>query len=90
MIKINTKHSNTLQALFETPIRSDIKVRDVYALLMALGFNERKGKGSHLVFSHPKFQAIFVISVHNKHQTLKTYTILTLRKVLLDILGKDI
>lgn len=90
MIKINTKHSNTLQALFVTPIRSDIKVRDVYALLMALGFNERKGKGSHLVFSHPKFQAIFVISVHNKHQTLKTYTILTLRKVLLDILGKDI
>ena len=90
MIKINTKHNTTLHALFETPIRSDIQVRDVYVLLMALGFNERKGKGSHLVFSHPKFQAIFVISAHNKHQTLKTYTILSLRKVLLDLLGKDI
>ena len=90
MMKIITKHNNTLRTLFETPIRSDIPVHEVYALLMALGFHERKGKGSHLVFSHPKFQAIFVISVHNKHQTLKTYTILTLRKVLLHILGKDL
>lgn len=67
MIKVNTKHNKPLLALFDTPIRSDIQVREVYALLMALGFNERKGKGSHLIFSHPKFQVIFVISVHNKH-----------------------
>jgi hypothetical protein len=43
---MNRKQEWTLQAIFENPVRADIEWRDVESLLLALGAEITKGKGS--------------------------------------------
>jgi predicted RNA binding protein YcfA (HicA-like mRNA interferase family) len=41
------------------------KIRDYKAELIALGFTERRGKGSHNNWKHPQVQAIITIAFKN-------------------------
>jgi hypothetical protein len=43
---VNKKHSETLNAIFEDPVRADIAWRDFESLLYALGAQVTKGRGS--------------------------------------------
>ncbi|NYZ17825.1 type II toxin-antitoxin system HicA family toxin [Azospirillum sp. RWY-5-1] len=46
MVKLNSKHQATLDALFEKPTRPDIRWDDIEALVIALGGTVTPGKGS--------------------------------------------
>ena len=44
------KHRDTLNAIFESPISSSIKWRDIESLILALGGEISEGKGSRVRF----------------------------------------
>ncbi|MDH2997148.1 hexulose-6-phosphate synthase [Pasteurellaceae bacterium LFhippo2] len=44
------KHYDTLNAIFESPIPSNVKWRDIESLIVALGGEISEGKGSRVSF----------------------------------------
>lgn len=46
---MKTKHRKTLAAIFAKPTRANIKLRDIEALIKALGGEIREGDGSRVV-----------------------------------------
>ena len=45
---MKAKHRNTIQAIFETPVRSNILWKDIESLLMACGAEISEGRGSRV------------------------------------------
>ena len=43
---------------------ANISQRDIISLLLALGFDRRQGKGSHIVFSRTGVEEIITLSAH--------------------------
>ncbi len=46
MTTLGGKHRRTLEAIFETPTRSDIRWKDIEGLIVALGGTVTSGRGS--------------------------------------------
>jgi hypothetical protein len=81
MISLNSKHRQTLTAVFYTPIRSNIKWNDVESLLHALGAEREEGNESRVRFLLNKVVAIF----HRPHpqKEIDKGAIKSLRKFLI-------
>lgn len=47
---MNSKNKKTLKAIFEEPIRSDIRWNDIEKLVKDLGGNIKQGRGSRVMF----------------------------------------
>lgn len=47
---LNSKNRKTLKAIFEDPIRSDIRWNDIENLVKDLGGNIKQGRGSRVMF----------------------------------------
>jgi hypothetical protein len=56
---MNSKHTRTLRAIFETPTRSDIPWADIEALFIALGAEVSEGNGSRIRVALHGIRAVF-------------------------------
>lgn len=45
---LSSKHTRTLAAIFENPVRADIRWADIDTLLRALGAENKQGSGSRV------------------------------------------
>ena len=67
--KLNSKNRNTLEAIFENPVRSDIHWDDIERLFVALGgIVDNKRKGSRVGVSIRGVKALF----HEPHPNTET------------------
>jgi hypothetical protein len=66
---VSSKHNRTLAAIFENPLRADIRWSDIETLLRALGADVKQGSGSrvritlnerHMTFHEPHPQPTIV------------------------------
>jgi hypothetical protein len=82
MISLNSKHRQTLAAVFYTPLRSNIKWSDVESLLQALGAVMEEGNGSRVRFLLNNVVAVF----HRPHpqKEIDKGAIKSLRKFLIN------
>jgi len=60
---LNNKHKTTLKAIFEDPIRSDIRWSDIESLIEALGGVITQGNGSRVRFQIGDIAA----TIHRPH-----------------------
>jgi hypothetical protein len=63
-----SKHQKTLRAIFADPVRSNIKWADIESLLVALGAEREKGRGSRIRFALNGIRATF----HRAHPQKET------------------
>lgn len=56
---MNNKHRKTLEAIFSTPVRADLKWADIEALFKACGGVIKEGSGSRVWFIFDKKVATF-------------------------------
>jgi hypothetical protein len=56
---MNSKQRNTLIAIFEEPVRSDIEWREIESLFKALGAEISEGKGSRIRVALKGRKAVF-------------------------------
>jgi len=77
---MNKKHHKILEMIFERPIRSNIRWKDIEALLVALGAEISEGNGSRVRISLKGIRAVF----HRPHPTGDTDkgALLSMRKFL--------
>lgn len=62
------KHRNTLQAIFQDPVRSSIAWRDIEAMLAAVGAEITEGSGSRVRIALNGVRAVF----HRPHPQKET------------------
>jgi len=60
---MNSRQRKTLEAVFETPRRSDIRWTDVESLLLAVGCRMEEGRGSRVRFYHGQR----IVTFHRPH-----------------------
>ena len=65
---MNKKHRQTLNLLFENPVRSNILWNDIEKLLIALGAELSEGRGSRIRIALNNVRAIF----HRPHPGKET------------------
>ena len=65
---LSKKHRQTLERVFQDPIRSDIKWDDIEKLLIALGAEVTEGKGSRVRIYLNEVRAVF----HRPHPREET------------------
>ncbi len=65
---MNKKNKNTLAAIFENPIRSDILWKDIESLLNALGAEISEGRGSRIRIVLQGVRSVF----HRPHPRKET------------------
>lgn len=65
---LSKKHRQTLERVFQDPIRSDIKLDDIEKLLIALGAEVSEGKGSRVRIYLNEVRAVF----HRPHPRKET------------------
>ena len=65
---MGSKHRNTLHAIFEDPVRSNILWRDVEAMLKASGAEITEGAGSRVRIALEGVRAVF----HRPHPQKET------------------
>jgi hypothetical protein len=65
---VNKKHRQTLEAIFEDPIRANIAWRDIEALFAALGAEVTEGSGSRIRVALHEVRAVF----HRPHPRPET------------------
>lgn len=58
-MKLSSKHSKTLRAIFEEPVRSNIPWADIEKLLNALGAELTEGRGSRVRIYLNQIRAVF-------------------------------
>ena len=58
-MKLSSKHRRTLRALFEDPVRSNVKWTDIEKLLRALGAELTEGSGSRVRIYLNGVRAVF-------------------------------
>jgi hypothetical protein len=67
-MELSKKHQQTLDRIFRDPIRSDIVWKDIEKLLIALGADITKGKGSRVRIYLNGVRAVF----HRPHPQKET------------------
>jgi ABC-type phosphate transport system ATPase subunit len=65
---LSRKHNQTLNAIFESPVRSSVVWKDVESLLSALGAELSEGKGSRVRIALNGIRAVF----HRPHPKKET------------------
>lgn len=65
---MNKRHRKTLDAIFETPVRSDIEWKDIETLFKALGAEISEGRGSRVRVALKGVRAVF----HRPHPEKET------------------
>lgn len=65
---MNRKHQRTLEAVFSTPIRSNINWKDIESLFIALGAKIEEGRGSRVRILLNEEEAVF----HRPHPQKET------------------
>lgn len=65
---LNSKQRKTLEAIFETPVRSDIAWVDIESLFVSLGATVRQGNGSRVRVALNNVRAVF----HEPHPHKET------------------
>ncbi len=65
---MNKKHRKTLDAIFDTPVRSDIEWKEIEALFKALGGEISEGRGSRVRVALKGVRAVF----HRPHPKKET------------------
>jgi len=65
---MKSKHSKTLHAIFETPVRSNILWKDIESLLISLGAETSEGRGSRVRIVLNNVRAVF----HRPHPRKET------------------
>jgi len=65
---VNRKHRRTLEAIFEDPVRADIKWKDIEVLFLALGAEVSEGSGSRVRVAFRGVRAVF----HRPHPRKET------------------
>jgi len=65
---VNKRHRKTLDAIFETPVRSDIEWKDIETLFKALGAEISEGRGSRVRVALKGVRAVF----HRLHPEKET------------------
>ena len=77
---MNKKHRQTLKALFENPVRSNVSWKDIEKLLEALGAELSEGRGSRIRIALNGVRAVF----HRPHPRKETDkgAIVSMRKFL--------
>ena len=58
-MKLSSKHRRTLRAIFEDPVRSNVKWTDIEKLLRALGAELTEGSGSRVRIYLSGVRAVF-------------------------------
>ena len=58
-MKLSSKHRRTLRAIFEDPVRSNVKWSDIEKLLRALGAELTEGSGSRVRIYLNGVRAVF-------------------------------
>lgn len=56
---MNTKYKRTLEAIFHEPVRSDVKLKEIKNLLIALGAEISEGRGSRVRVALKGVRAVF-------------------------------
>ncbi len=67
-MKLGRAHLNTLRAIFEKPVRSNIRWADIEKLLEALGAELTEGRGSRVRLYLNEVRAVF----HRPHPRKET------------------
>ena len=67
-MSLSSKHRRTLQAVFDTPVRSDVPWADIERLLAACGAEITEGKGSRVRVVLGDTRAVF----HRPHPQRET------------------
>lgn len=82
IIRVNSKHRKTLEAIFDTPIRSDILWSDIESLFIAVGAIKKEGSGSRVRFLLNEVPGLF----HRPHPQKETDkgAVKSVRKFLID------
>ena len=65
---MNKRHKKTLDAIFDTPVRSDIEWKEIEALFKALGGDISEGRGSRVRVALNGVRAVF----HRPHPKKET------------------
>jgi len=65
---MNQKHRQTLEAVFDDPVRSNIRWRDIEGMLMAAGAEITEGAGSRVRIALNGVRAVF----HRPHPQKET------------------
>ena len=66
--KLRAKHSKTLQAIFEQPVRANVVWSDIDSLLVACGAEISEGRGSRVRVALGDVRAVF----HRSHPQKET------------------
>ena len=67
-MKLNSKHRNTLKAIYDNPVRSDLDWQRIESLLFALGAELGEGRGSRIRVALNDVRAVF----HRPHPQKET------------------
>ena len=67
-MKLSAKHKKTLDAIFDTPVRSDVAWDDIVKLLAALDAEISEGRGSRIRIALGGVRAVF----HRPHPRKET------------------
>ena len=70
----------TFLKLLSASADANISQRDLVSLLLALGFDERQGRGSHVVFSRDGVEEIITLSAHGNQA--KPYQVKQVRRLI--------
>jgi hypothetical protein len=65
---MNKRHRKTLDAIFDTPVRSDIEWKEIESLFKALGGEISEGRGSRVRVALKGVRAVF----HRPHPNKET------------------
>lgn len=65
---MNKRHRETLDAIFDTPVRSDIKWKEIETLFKALGGEISEGRGARVRVALKGVRAVF----HRPHPKKET------------------
>lgn len=65
-----SKRQKSLSRIFATPVPADVTWREIRALLIASGYEERSGGGSARKFVHPELKAVFTCHAPHPEPTV--------------------
>ncbi|MBT3300766.1 MAG: type II toxin-antitoxin system HicA family toxin [Candidatus Marinimicrobia bacterium] len=68
MLKLGKKHKRTLDNIFDSPVRANVKWDDIEKMLTALGAEISEGRGSRVRIHLNKIRAVF----HRPHPQKET------------------
>ena len=67
-MKLSSKHQETLQAIFDNPVRSDVEWKKIESLFSAMGADVSEGRGSRIRVVLIDVKAVF----HRPHPQNET------------------